>query len=494
MWYTLRMTNDIVIQELQLQIEQLTESASMTRRLLDLDNVGWESVAALNGSMDGSGPGIETLNTIAEDLSDMAVTSPLVKRAIQLRHAYIYGRGFSFIGLSKPEHKVVVEEPYNQSALFSVDAMMALETAMVTSGNFFVLRRGDRRKTSFIVVPQSQITGVVTDPDDASRIYFVKRSWSSNGEDFEEWIPLSRHKKTRGKALPKSFPRDANNRTGERIRVNQNDAMYVLHHNRMPGHTWGIPLGITARIWVAMYTGYLQDNATLTKALASIAWRVSTTSAKGGANASAQFVEPRAGGAVVTGSNTDVTAMPRGNDVNFNNGQPLASMIATAFGVPVIALLSSPGATGGSYGAATTLDEPTQKGMSALQVARKEFLDEIIADMGATGAYVEFPTMASDATYRHMASLASAHATGAIWQDEYRAATLELLDVDSKHASVPKANGFNTWSDPLAAEKDREAAQDSQSADPVARQGNTGAVKGGTNQGVTNHDNDADRE
>ena len=160
-------------------------------------------------------------------------------------------------------------------------------------------------------------------------------------------------------------------------------------------------------------------------------------------------------------------------------------MVATSFGVPVIALLSSPGATGGSYGAATTLDEPTLKGMKAEQDTYKLFLQELLEDMGSPDAEVSFPNISQDPTYRELQSLAQAYATGAISQQEYRDATLQLLDVTKIDDTLPKPDAFNAGVD-----KQAEAEATAQASNPVPSQGNSGAVAGGNDQGDTNHDMD----
>jgi hypothetical protein len=491
------MTDSLVSEEVAIKIDSLIEeNAQLTRRLLEIDDIGY---IQLFGNQDQTnGVDIDTLNQLAGDFSDMAINSPLFRRAIQLRHAYVHGRGFDILGVAKKEHLDVTSNPYNRDSLFSGDAMYALEAAMLTHGNFFVLKTGRRSKTEYVVVPQEQIVGVITDENDAQRILYVKRSWTTNGTTKEQWIPLNRHKAS-GVKIPTSIA----NQNGDvvftwrgvkakpaedAVQVSQDSTMFIAHNNRLAGHTWGVPLGAAIKIWVMMYTGYLKDNATLVKALSQIAWKVSTTSAKAAGKVATEVVQPKAGGTAITGANQDVMAMPRGNDVNFSNGQPIAAMIATAVGVPVIALISSTGASGGAYGAATTLDEPTQKGMMAVQTARQEFLNEILKDLAGEDAYVEFPTMAMDATYRHAQAIANGFATGAFHQIEYRNAMTQLLDVRPEKDGLPKANGFNSWSDPDADEK-AAAAQD-----PVARQGNSGAVPGGNDQGDTNHDNDADRE
>jgi hypothetical protein len=244
--------------------------------------------------------------------------------------------------------------------------------------------------------------------------------------------------------------------------------IYVHSSNRQTGWTFGLPDSLGALVWSAAYKAYLADNATLVKALSQLAWKVSAATKTGADNAAVAVKVPGTGGTAVVGNGTDVTAVSRGSDVNFNNGQPLAAMVATSFGVPVIALLSSPGATGGSYGAATTLDTPTIKGMKAIQDSWVVFYREILGDMGAPKALVWFPNISQDETYREVQSLVTAYEAGAISQEELREATLDLLDVKKLSDKLPVAPEKQT----------------------LSAQGKTGAVAGGQDQNTGNHDSE----
>lgn len=448
---------------------------TLTDQMLSIENVGWTQI--LGGDPTNIGPHLDILKPVTLDLRDMAATNPLHVRGAELRHGYIFGRGVKYNNL-KPKAQNLVNDPYNKSAVFGIEAFAVANLALFTDGNYFVLR--DTKTNELTVVPLSQITGVVTHPKDASRIHYLRRSWSTNGTDYTAWHPLAQY--ARNHRIPSRIPDDAS-----QTAVDVNSVIYHRSTKRQAGWTFGVPDSLAAKIWTLLYTGYLKDDAKLVKALSQIAWAVSSKTKSGATNAAAAVAVPGVAGSAVIGDGTNISAMSRGADVNFNNGQPLAAMVATSFGVPVIALLSSPGATGGSYGAATTLDEPTLKVMNAEQTAWKEFLEEILFDFGSKDATADFPAISSDATYRQAASLTLAHASGAIWQDEYRGEMTNLLDVALLHTAdaLPKPNGFNTWSDPKAVAKAAAAV-----ANPVAAQGNTGAVPGGTTQGVTDHSGD----
>lgn len=459
--------NELVVEDLQ-------------RRLIEMESVGWTALAG--AADDTSGPTLTALHTMVDDLQDMAVTNPLHIRGAQLRHSYVFGRGVQFSDLT-PKTEALLEDPYIKESLFSVEAYETNNLAQFTDGNLFVIR--DEKTNQITRVPIKQITAVATDEDDNSKIQYLLRRWNANGEDRQMWYPLARYKKTlvgrgkRGPGIRKTIDATGLTRLSGMVPVpvSQDKVIYHKASKRQVGWTFGVPDSLAAKVWTLAYSEYEKDNLLLVKALSQLAWKV-TTSTKSGANdASVQLANANAGvgqTAVMGANNALQSVGTPGSNVNFNNGQPIAAMVATSFGVPVIALLSSPGATGGSYGAATTLDLPTLKGMKALQDAWVTFYTEILQDMGSPEVKVSFPSIESDPTYREVASIALAYEASLLHQDEAREGVLEVLDVPIKHANPPKKEPKTT------------------NGGSVASQGNSGAVTGGQNQGDTNHDGDED--
>lgn len=442
---------------------------SLAARLISLEDVGWTSIFGGPQPDEDSGPTVEQLHDVIEKLRPEAATNPLHIRGAQLRHSYVFGRGVYFTGLD-PKIQDLIDNPYNQQALFSVQAYETNNKTLFTDGNLVVLR--DEKTNVLTIIPFTQIVAVGTDPDDNAKIRYIKRAWTSNGTNKELWYPLARFKNSRvgrGKrkaqtgGILKTFTYG-----GKSTRVSQDSVIYVHTANRQSGWTFGLPDSLGAFVWSAAYKGYLSDNAVLVKALSQLAFKVNASTKTGADTAAASIKVAGTGGTAVVGNGTDVTAVSRGADVNFNNGQPLAAMVATSLGVPVIALLSSPGATGGSYGAATTLDTPTIKGMKAIQDSWVTLYVEILSDMGAARPLVWFPNISQDETYREVQSLVTAYEAGAINQAEFREAVLDLLDVKKLSDELP-----------IAPEKQTLSAQ-----------GKTGSVPGGQDQNNGNHDSD----
>lgn len=448
--------------------EMLEESMSdMAARYAELD---WDM---LTGYDDRSGLSLDALRKLSMTLSDMAATNPLMKRAAQLRHGYVFGKGMTFSGenIDKPRIVRALEDPMNERLMFSVQGYEELNLAKFTDGNVFVLY--DKKDRSFIRVPLAEITGMVTDPNSSERIWFFERTWTANNKTTSAWYPVSTYTGTARKI----------NVGGAEKTVDNTKVMFHEASNRQIGWALGVPDSLAAMSWAIAYSNYLQNNARLVKAYAQFAWKVTNQTRKGIENSAAKVAIPGVGGTALQAVGTELAPVnATGSQVNFNNGQALAAMVATSVGVSVIALLSSPGAASGSYGAAATLDTPTLIGMTAIQDTWALFYRNVLKYMGVTNPQVEFPAIESDPIYRQIASLAQAYAQGGLHQSEFRAAILDLLDIANPEKGLPEPDSFNAGHIP----------GDEAPSDPVARQGNSGAVPGGISQGDTNNDGRTD--
>lgn len=451
-------------------------SEALNNRLLSLKRVQqWVSIT--DQMDDAEGPKLELLRELSPILREMAATSPWPKRGAQLIHSYVFGRGMNYMNVDKPARiSSVLEDPHNRSSMFSVSAYEAANLAKFTDGNYFVIRVNEAGgRVKFISVPITQITGVVTDPDDTSYIWYLKRSWTANGNAQEQWYPTAQYKALYPGKIKKSF---------KGVPVAPNATMYHSASKKQTGWTWGIPESLAGMVWVEAYSAYLRDNAMLVKALSKIAWKI-TSSTPGGAGSAAAVVRDGGEGiggtaSMASGNQLQGVGVPSAS-VNMGNGQPIIAAVASSYGVPVIALISSPGETGGSYGAASTLDEPTVKGMASIQDAWAVFYNEILYDLGAKNGYVEFPAIQSDPAYRQIAAILNAYQLGGLHREEMRAAILDIADVVKTKDTLPEPDGFNKWSDPNA---------QAQMQDPLARQGNSGGVPGGMDQDSPDHDED----
>jgi hypothetical protein len=86
------------------------------------------------------------------------------------------------------------------------------------------------------------------------------------------------------------------------------------------------------------------------------------------------------------------------------------------------------------------------------------FYKRVMDFFGAKDVEINWPKIETEASQRMMQALALARETNAIWDDEYRAAVIETLDIPKLHEGLP----------PVAGQEQTNSA--------VPSQGNSGAV------------------
>lgn len=444
-------------------------------RINQLESLGnWKLISGASGDLSGDRVTLDDLHTIYPTLNELANTNPWHIRGAQLRYSYIFGKRFDLENVRKKERKIL-DDPHNRSVLFSIDAMESLNLSMFTAGNVVVLF--DRVTGRFTRVPIMEITGAITNPDDDTDVWYVRRTWMSrdaqnNDKEENRWFPTARHEQREGRAnLRKTIKVDG----AESQTVSQTSVAFVKVGKRPEGSTWGVPDSLGAMLWTVAYSEYLSDNSKLVKALSRFAWNI-TRPDKAAARRTASEIHEAPGNsvgasAVNAGGGISSVGVPSAQ-VNMNNGQPLIAAVAASFGVPVIALLSSPGATGGSYGAASTLDQPTIKGFEVLQDSWSEFYEEILRYLGSPDALVVFPPIQTDPPHRILAALGIAVSQGLVWKEDASDFAYDLMGIRRSKQGLPPMDSLDTT---------------------VPAQGRSNAnIPGGVNQGETDHSLDSD--
>ena len=428
--------------------QALQESYSqMAASMLNIEDEGWTKLGIHFDDTDAFT--LTQLHLLSKALIERTDGNPLLKRGLGLRTSYIFGRGLEIGNLSSQRIRNLIDDPQNQAALFSAEAMAINERSNFTSGQMFIL--GDNSSKKLQRIPFNEITGWVTNPDDAETIYFIRRSWSrkaidGNALEVHEWYPVDTYTGPRTTRVIQNQP------------VNYNKTMFPFMVNKRAGNVWGVPDCFSAYPWAYAYNEYLKDGSRILKSLSMFAWQLKSKSKAGATSAAATIATPStAGSTAILGADMELSALPRtSNSVDLGNGKPLAAMVASALEVSVVALLSDPG-TSGAYGVAQTLDMPTTKAMQSRQKLWENYLKRVLLFFGEKKADIKWPKMENESSYRQLQSLALANESGAIWPDEYRNAVLDELDVAAIRSGVP-------------------GAQQSGSGSSVPSQGNSGAV------------------
>jgi hypothetical protein len=417
--------------------ELLRESySSMAHAMLAFEDKGWEIPGYTSQS---TGFKLNELQDVSARIRETSEGNPLLKRGCGLRTSYIFGRGVEF-GELAPRYLKIVENPKNQEVLFSPEAQVINERSHFTDGQFFVL--GDVGTKVFQRVPFDQITAVVTNPDDGEEVWYYRRSWTRNSQDLgtmnvtavevNEWYPADTYEPgTRFVGRIHGQP------------VNTQKRMFASRVNRRSGNVWGLPDAFPALPWAHAYNEYLKDGSRMLKALSMFAWQLKAKTKNGATTAAAAIATPPgAGSTAVTGSDMELSSMPRANSVDLGDGRPLGSMVASALEVSVVALLSDPG-TSGAYGTAQTLDVPTLKAMEARQHVWTLFYKRVMNFIGAREVEINWPKIETEPSQRMTQALVLAHEAGALWDDEFREAIVEVLDIKKLHNESPNTDSIS---------------------------------------------------
>tara|TARA_R110000851_G_scaffold109988_1_gene232474 strand:+ start:3288 stop:4760 length:1473 start_codon:yes stop_codon:yes gene_type:complete len=409
------------IQELSQNNEILSESYSaLARATLDFDEKGW---APLNQYTD-TGMDLADVKVVSRNARRQTASNPILKRGSTLRASYVFGRGFKMSQAGSPlapRFQKIIEDPINQQVLFSEAACKKNERALFTDGNFFV--RYDKRNRRFSRVPLDEIAGWATDPDDPEIIRYYLREYQVREPVTDPYNTYLAE--TRKVWYPLDYVANPVARIND-IPVDRNFVMIDSKSNDETGSLWGLPDALPALPWSWAYSEYLKDGSKMLKALSSIAWQVKSKTTKGGTNISSKLVSNKEVAATaVTGSDIDISAMPRNNSVDLATGEPLAAMAATAMEVSTNAIL----AEGGND--SQILDQSTLNAAYARQGNWQDFFLRVLRVLGVPDAGVTFNNIIVDPAYRTIQSLGQAWMTGLFDAEIMQDAMAEQLGIEA---------------------------------------------------------------
>ena len=481
-----------------MQIGVLQESMNaIVNDLLRFEDEGWVKIS---GSIDENTKGL-TLSSLKELVPyaerQTKMLGDLLGRGLRLKNNHVFGRGFAYErtdGSTKiqPRFQAIIDDPVNQAAIFSPTALQTLNRILFTAGNIIVRYDRDDKRFHVLAIDQN-VANYISDDRDPSKLKYILHQWESRDDlttmettTHQEWVPTSTYMATNPQ-LPATI------KTGEKfIKVAKRSVVIVHRVNRDNGDVWGVPDCFAAIAPAVVYADYIKSGAKLQHALAAIAFVVKAKTQTAAKAAGAKLQNGRVGQAAVTGPETEIQSMPRAGSVNLYDGRPLAARVASALDVSTTGITSDPG-TGGSYASENALSAPEQMSALSRQEDFTNFFAEVFRVIRAEDVVINFARLDTDPIHRSMQSLGLARTLGGINQREYRARSLELLDVKAMSNDLPEPDAFTgSKESTLTANLLDDPDPDERGSDnPIASQGNSGAV------GSLDDDNsarDADRD
>lgn len=446
---------------------EIREAGEFSTAQLALEDIGWQPLSGIADSSNSFT--LEGLHRASELCRAVATINPLVERGLKVRTGYIWGSGVSvvakqFISGGPGRPRSVNTEPRLPDGLNDVLtgalAQMEIETTAATDGNLFFLV--DKKNKTVQRVPFDEITDGVSQRGNKERMLYIQRSWNDwdmelDAESDIEMRPVTDpDPNRRGRGFvrgedgvagafrhntvwyPTNNLLDQPNQklTRNQIsgkRVDHSKVMVHVAFNRLVGWRWGVPDVLPAVWWTKAYKEYLENCATLTKAYARFAWKVTNDRSRGVRRTAAALAQaPRTdpatgqplgvGGSAVLGAGQDLTAVGRNTAVDFDAGRPLAAMIAAALDVPLPALTEDP--TLGTRATAAALDTSTILVMQARQKAMNETF-EIIFKLLGLKVRLRWPEISEEPVHRRLQAIDMAVRMGLISSDEARAMVLD---------------------------------------------------------------------
>lgn len=214
--------------------------------------------------------------------------NPLINRAVNIQSYYVWGQGINIKAKSEPINAVVqqfMDAPRNQSELTSHQARTLKEADLQVYGNLFLVLFTDRVTGQVTVrsIPCDEITDIISNPEDRRDIWLYKREWNQSNFSMEQGT-IGQSRRTAyypdWRYAPKSKP-------GE---IGGNQVMWTspVYHVKVGGLTdmkFGIPEIYQALDWAKAYKTFLEDRATLYRALSRFAARVTGITSTAGVTA-----------------------------------------------------------------------------------------------------------------------------------------------------------------------------------------------------------------
>ena len=348
---------------------EIAEAISASLANLRREDIGW---AKFGGDYTSDVVPLQSIKEHSVRARRLAALNPLVKRGIGIRNAYMW--------------ETLPEADLNDSAmslfgqdLLSLEARSRDESAFATDGMVVYLVDPVRQRIQ--PTPLTRVLDVARAEDalyegDISAVLVDRVPASTEdrtlAQDEPVWVPVLDH-------LGRPEVRD-----NRGYRTDTSRVAVVASVNKQLGEEWGKPDLMGAVYWAQAYKEYLEAAYTMSKALARIAYKVSSMNRPQQQAVHAQMSGETSsfGGTASLGQGQDLQVVNKsGAGIDFGGGTPLAAMVSAALDVPLSVLLTD-GSAGGRQGAESALEEPTFKAFEARRQLHLQLVKDVLRALG----------------------------------------------------------------------------------------------------------------
>lgn len=318
--------------------------------------------------------------------------NPLLRHAVEVSAHYTIGQGITWKA-AEPVRDVIDafwRDPANRTELTSARGQLNLERSRCNDGNLFLALFTDSMTGRVQVrsLPVHEVREIIADPEDWRTVWLYKRCWEQTTFDLTTG-------RTSAKEMTAYYP-DWRYQPKERpdtiggTPVHWDAPVYHVSTGGLPHQLWGLPETYAALDWARAVTRDLEDYATVKRALAKFAFKMTGLGSKGavqqakamlGTNAAPGVINtnppPIPGSTFIARDGIDMQPIKTaGSQPSPDEGHRLWLMVAAGVGLPDTIL--SGNADVGNLATAKTLDRPTELKMAAQQAFWEEVFRDIL--------------------------------------------------------------------------------------------------------------------
>lgn len=401
-------------------VMEMTEAISASLANLRREDIGWAQIGE-NYTSD-----VVPLTAIKDHsvrARRLAALNPLVKRGIGIRNAYMW-ESLPEADLSESAMRLFGDD------LLSLEARSRDESAFATDGMVLYLvtptTQAVRPVPLHRVVDVARVENALGEGDISAVLVapLAIKAWDAKIDDRKPvWYPTPRYAASQPVSDPRGYQTD------------RSTLAVVEFVNRQVGEEWGKPDLMGAVYWAQAYKEHLEAAYTLGKALARIAYKISSMNKPQQMAVHSQMsgVTSSYGGAASLGQGQDLQVVNKsGAGIDFSAGTPLAAMVSAALDVPLSVLLTD-GSAGGRQGAETALEEPTFKAFEARRAIHLRLLRRIFDALGRTEE-IRLRPLSTELVQRWSQAIALGVQNGLLHQVEARQLFLDRFHPENAKA------------------------------------------------------------
>lgn len=359
-----------VEQEYTDTIELLYERLSELE--LAMEDVGWLRLGA-EAEREFSRDGLRRIAA----MSRLAfIKNPLIQRAVALQALYVWGQGVT-IQARHPALDAVVQafldDKKNRAELTSHQARTFKELDLQVDGNLFFVffPNAVTGRVRVRTIAPDEIVEIVCNPEDAKEPWYYRRTWNERRLDVAtgQTVPLRRIA---------YYPDWQYNPLAKPQHIGEHSVEWAspVYHVKVGGLSdmrFGVPETYAALDWARAYKSFLEDVATVMRAVSRFSAKVTTKGGSRGIAAAKQKLSttlaaggsgsetnppPVAGSVFVAGEGTDFTPLNvRGVTIAPEDGRRFLLMVCAAMGIPET---FTGDVSVGTLATAKSLDRPTE--------------------------------------------------------------------------------------------------------------------------------------